>query len=243
MRRFILSILCMSILPAASSLGGARHFTYVYEATTSAPGSVESENWITWQTHRPNDRDFNQVDFRHELEFGITQRFQAAVYIADWSYESEAKFRYQASALELIYNFTNPVIDPVGLSIYQEIKAGDHTFESESKVIAQKNLGRWIIAYNATLEAKWESGDQEGELGQAAGVSYEVNPHWSVGGEILHEVAFPEWADAGQSVVWLGPNVSVRVGNWWATMSALSQATQVDDEPDFQLRTIFGYAF
>jgi hypothetical protein len=249
MRRVILSILFLSILPTVCSFAGARRFTFVYEATTSAPGSIELENWVTWQTHTPNDSSFDQVDFRHELEFGITPRFQAAVYLADWFYQRDrnhSEVGYKASALELIYNFSNPVTDPLGFSIYEEIKAGDRLFELESKVIAQKNVGRWILAYNATLEASWEGDDlneHNGEFAQSAGVSYEISPRWSVGGEILHEVAFPEWSGTARSVVWLGPNASLRVGTWWATVTALAQATQVGDEPDFQLRTIFGYSF
>ena len=50
------------------------------------------------------------------------------------------------SALELIYNFTNPVADPIGLSVYQEFQGGYHRFESESKLLLQKNFGRFVAA-------------------------------------------------------------------------------------------------
>jgi hypothetical protein len=249
MRKRTLSILLLSILLAATSFAGARRFTFVYEAPTTAPGKIELENWVTWQTHTPGDRSFDKVDFRHELEFGVTPRLQAAVYIADWFYEDgrdHSEVGYKASALELIYNFSNPVTDPLGFSIYEEIKAGDHLFELESKIIAQKNFGRWILAYNATLEASWENVDlreRSGEFAQSAGASYEISPRWSVGGEILHEVAFPDWSNAGDNVAWIGPNASLRVGSWWATMTALSQVTDVADEPNFELRTIVGYSF
>ncbi|PZR73807.1 MAG: hypothetical protein DLM73_09745 [Chthoniobacterales bacterium] len=63
-----------------------RRFTYVYEASTAERGEVEIENWVTWKTHPSNNRRFDEVDFRHEIEFGITDRFQASVYLADWSY-------------------------------------------------------------------------------------------------------------------------------------------------------------
>src|SRR5437870_8357753 len=82
------SALFVSLLCACSCLAGVRHFTYVYEAITSPPGSFDLENWITWRTHAPNDRDFDQIDLRHELEFGITDNLQAAVYVADWNYQN-----------------------------------------------------------------------------------------------------------------------------------------------------------
>jgi len=95
---------------------GARRFTYVYEATTAAPGSYESENWITWGTTPREERRFNAVDFRNEIEFGVTEHFQIGLYVADWGYRedpgaNEHGFRYQTSALEAIYNLTNPTTD------------------------------------------------------------------------------------------------------------------------------------
>jgi hypothetical protein len=236
-------------LSVVSSSAGVRHFTYLYEAPTSAPGSVEMENWVTWKRTTDPER-VDQIDFRHEFEFGITEKFQASIYVADWFYASDPQhsgFSYSDSALELIYNLTNPVIDPIGLSIYQEIKGGDRLFELESKLIAQKNFGPWIFAYNATLEALWEGddlGEREGELQQALGASYEISPRVSVGVELLHEFVFPDWRDRERiRNVFVGPNVSYRRSNWFVTVTALAQATDTADEADFQLRTISGYSF
>lgn len=246
MRKFALSILLLSILPGLSAFGGVRHFTFLYEAPTSAPGSIDLENWVTWR-RTTNPERFDQVDFRHELEFGITDKFQASVYVADWFYAHDLPHSgstYSDSAVELIYNLTNPVVDPVGLSIYEEIKAGDRIFELESKLIAQKNFGPLILAYNATLEAVWEGkglGARSGELQQAIGASYEISPPVSVGLELLHEFVFPDWHDKEKiRNVFVGPNVSYRRGNWFVTVAVLAQATDTPDEADFQVRTIFG---
>lgn len=73
-----LLILLISALPAPSSFAGARHFTFLYEAPTSLPGSVEMENWVTWgRTTNPERAD--QINFRHEFEIGITDRLQASI--------------------------------------------------------------------------------------------------------------------------------------------------------------------
>jgi hypothetical protein len=248
MGRFALSILSLLILPAMCAFAGVRHFTFLYEAPTSAPGSVEMENYVTWK--RGSDPRFDQVDIRHEFEFGITDRLQLSVYVADWNYQSNPDrngFVFSDAALEAIYNLSNPVIDPVGLSIYQELRVGDRLVEWESKAIAQKNYGRWIFAYNATLEAVWEGADldeREGEFSQALGASYEISPRLSVGLEFLHEFVFPDWRDADKiRNVFVGPNVSYRRNQWFVTATALAQATDTSDEPDFQLRTIFGVGF
>jgi hypothetical protein len=228
--------------------GGVRHFTFLYEANTSAAGSLELENWVTWQRASGSER-FDQVDFRHELEYGVTDAFQVSIYLADWFYETDCDhsgFAYSDTALELIYNFTNPVVDPLGFSVYSEVKAGDRLIELESKLIAQKNLGPLILAYNATLESAWQGNDlsqREGEFSQALGASYEISPRVSVGLELLHEFVFPEWRDREKiRNFFIGPNVSYRRRDWFVTLTALAQATDTENEPDFQLRTIFGIA-
>jgi hypothetical protein len=236
-------------LPTMGAFAGVRHFTYLYEAPTSPAGSVEMENWMTWaRVNNPERSD--DLALRHEIEIGITDRFQASVYLVDWSYHSDpvsSGFKYSDTGIELIYNLTNPIVDPVGLSLYQEYKGGDRLFEWESKLIAQKNYGRWIFAYNATLEAVWEGKDleeREGEFSQALGASYEIRPELSVGLEFLHEFVFPDWRDAENSRnVFVGPNVSYRRNQWFVTVTALAQATDAPDEADFRLRTIFGIGF
>ena len=245
------SALILSFLIALPALAGSRRFTYVYEVTTSPPGDVEIENWVTWKTHKPDDHGFDRVDFRHELEFGITERFQAAIYLADWNYHhgvsaGEPGFTRDGSALELIYNFTNPVADPIGFAVYQEFQGGYRRFESESKLLAQKNFGKFVVAYNATLEAEWEGerlAEREGEFQQSLGLSYEINPRFLFGAEFVHEIAFPDWSESEPGNFFAGPNVSIRHRAYWATLTALAQITRAGDEPDFQVRTIFGFSF
>jgi hypothetical protein len=248
-RKFTLLILFLWILPTTAALAGARHFTFLYEAPTSASGSIESENWITWQ-RLTNPAQSDEIGFRHEIEIGVTDHFQASIYFVDWSYARDRKqssFNYSGSAIELIYNLTNPVIDPVGLSVYQEINGGRQHLELESKLIAQKNFGPLILDYNLTVEAEWEEQglqEHQGELQQALGASYELSPRISVGLEFLHEFVFPDWRDEGKiRNVFVGPNVAFRHGNWFVTVTALAQATNTPDEADFTVRTIFGFGF
>jgi hypothetical protein len=245
-KKILLPCVFILALSPSISFSGVRHFTFLYEAPTSAPGSLELENWVTWKRITGPDHS-DEVDFRHELEYGVTDKFQVSVYLADWFYQSDREysgFAYSDSAIELIYNLTNPVVDPLGLSIYGEIKAGDRLVELESKLIAQRNFGPLILAYNATLEAVWEGKEleeREGEFAQAVGASYEISPRISAGIELLHEFVFPEWHDKEKiRNLFVGPNVSYRRGNWFVTVTALAQATNTDDEPDLQVRTIFG---
>jgi hypothetical protein len=237
-----LGVLYMTLLPSVC-FAGARHFTYVYEAPTSPAGSVEIENWATTAF----DKGFTDAQFRHEIEIGITDHFQASVYLANWDYTRSSDnrgARYQSSSLELIYNLTNPVLHPVGVSLYQEISAGRRNFESETKLIAQKNFGPLILAYNLVFEAEWEEEglrEHNGEIQQALGASYEISPRVSVGAELLHEILLPGWkSSAAENNFFVGPNASYRGDGWFATVTALAQTTRTAGEPDYQLRLIFG---
>jgi hypothetical protein len=123
---------------------------------------------------------------------------------------------------------------------------GEDLLKLESKILLEKQFGRFVVAYNAGIEGEWEGEDLEertGEFQQTLGASYEIKPQFLVGGELLHEIGFPEWEEADESVVYAGPNVSVRFGSWWATTTLMAQLTDVASEPNVQLRTIVGYSF
>ena len=229
-----------------------RHFTFTYEITTTAKGELELENWVTWQIHRGRNGEFNsnEFDFRHEFEYGITDRLQASLYFADWHinehFDGPDHVQYDDAALELIYRLSNPITDLLGSAAYGEIRGGPDLLELESKVLLQKNFGKWIGAYNATLEARWTGEhlqQQEGEFSQTAAVSYEINPRFTVGAEALHEIDMPNWNKAEKSILWAGPNASVRFSHWYVTVTALARLSDNSGEPDLQTRLITGYEF
>ncbi len=234
------------------SAGSERRFTYVYEATTMPQGEWEYEQWVTWKTAKENNRGFDRFDFRHEVEYGVTDRFQLGFYLSDWRYEEDSAGgsrggEWRGVAVEGIFNLTSPVTDPVGLALYGELKVGHQLLEVEGKFIAQKNFGPVVVAYNFILEAEWEGShfaDDNGTLQQTAGISYQFSPHFLAGLELLHEVRIPDWAGArGKGVFYLGPNVSYRAKKWWATLTPLFQVSDVEDQADFQMRLIFGFSF
>ena len=244
-----LPLLGMAISDQATHAGG-RRFTFVYEATTMPAGDVEYEQWITWKTDKSSDPDFDRIDFRHELEFGVTDDFQVALYLSDWRYQDGDSVsdgaQWRDVAVELIYNLLDPVIDPIGFALYGELKLGDELVELEGKLIAQKEFGKWVLAWNGTIEAEWEGPDlaeDKGKFEQTFGASYQLSPRLLTGFELLHEVEYDDWSDWGDHALYLGPNLSYHTGQWWTTITPLLQVTDVDSEPDFQLRLIFGFDF
>ncbi len=242
---------CLASTLALTSLteAGSRRFTYSYETTTMAKGAMELESWVTWKTQKSSTPGFERFDFRNEFEYGFSDRLQLAFYFADWRYEESdadsGKSTFQGFALEAIYNLTDPNTTPFGSALYGEVSGNDDFIALEAKLLLQKNVGSWMFVYNIGGEVEWEDGYQndEGELMQSAGASYQFNPSWSAGAEFLQEIAVPDVDSIGDTGVYLGPNVSWRKDRFALAVTGLWQVTSLADEPDFQLRTIISFDF
>jgi len=236
-------------LMATSANASSRRFCYSRETATMPAGAMELETWVTWKTNRATDPADEQFDIRHEFEYGLTDRLQLSFYFAEWQIkDSSAGVRdteFKGVAAEVIYNLSDPNTAPFGSAVYGEVKGGEDFIELEGKFLFQKNRGAWGFVYNVGGEVEWEDGEQDpqAELKQSAGALYQLLPSWSVGAEILHEIAMPDANSFGDSGVYLGPNVSWRSREIAVTVAGLWQATSLADEPDFQLRTIFSIDF
>ena len=231
-------------------LAGERHFANVYETTTAPKGGIELENWVTWETRRGNGDNTNLWKFRHEIEYGITDRLQLGVYLANWTLSHDATHqnstRYESASAELIYRMTDPTTAPLGSALYLEVEGGHDIFALEGKLLLQKNIGPWVIAWNGVLEAEWEGhglNERVCNLEQTFGVSYEISSKFSAGAELVHEVSFDDWSKSGPNLLFVGPNVSWRFKRGYVTAATLFQCTSVADEPDIQTRVIFGINF
>ncbi len=228
-----------------------RKFTYSYETTTMPAGHFEYEQWVTWKTHKQDDKEFDRLDIRHEIEFGITDRFQLAVYVSDWRYEdgksvSDNGADWRNVAVEAIYSLSDPTADAFGSAVYGEVKWGDELFVLETKILLQKNVGTWVFAYNGTIEAEWEGkdlNDDKGEFANTLGASCQLSPALSLGLELLHEVEYDNWSDWGDNVLYAGPVLSKASDGWWFAVTPLYQLTDHSGEPDFQTRLIVGIDF
>jgi hypothetical protein len=244
------AVITTSFFLPPSSQAGQRHYAYSYETLTAAKGSIELEQWVTWR-HRdvPGGDDRDRWEFRHEVEFGLTDRLQLDLYLADWQYDDDDEgheFRYQASGAEVIYNLTNPNTDFLGSALYAELLIGDELIKAEAKLLLEKRFGKLGFVYNAILEAEWEGEDYDeetGEFEQTFGVSYDISKSFSVGLEALHAVEIPEWEDTAPAEFYIGPNVSYRHGRFFATLAWLWQTTHLEGEPDFRPRLICGFEF
>lgn len=222
-----------------------RRFAFSYETTTQPKGVLEYEQWFTWQHFSDGDK----YKFRHEFEYGLTDRLQLGIYLFDWEHELEdsvGSTKWEGSGFELIYNLSDPTKDFIGSALYGEFLMSDEELKLEAKLLLQKNFGPFALVYNAILEAEWEDGYAKdvGVLGSTVGLSYQVTPSFLIGVEATQEVELDGWSDAGDNQVFVGPNLSLRTkGGFWLTVAGLFQATNSGDAAESQLRVLAGFHF
>lgn len=235
----------LALVPGAARASELR-FVYNYEATTAPKGLLELEQWFTFKDYDDRQR----YEFRTEVEYGVTDRFQLGLYLSDWRYTDNAtgkdKAEWRTAGVEGIYSLTDPSKDAIGSALYGEVLLGPEKFALEGKLLLQKNLGRLALVYNFVLEAEWEGeslrnlDERMGVIKNTLGASWQVSPSFMIGAEALHEVEWEEWEEAGDPVFYAGPNLSFRQGKGFATAAGLFQLGDVAGEADTQVRLIVG---
>jgi hypothetical protein len=260
MNRLVLTVVTIAALLVPSlAWADPRPFTFVSDAYSVGKGGWEIEQWVTYKGHTNEDSGFAHFDFRTEFEFGLADNFDLAIYMPQWSYEdsdSRSGTHFDGGAIEGVFYFTNPVKDFVGLALYGEINISDDELEFENKLIVQKDIGKWVFAYNLVLETelehvfdKDEETEVEGVIENTFGVSYALSRGWLLGAELIVSSEFEDWDDYITTTVYAGPNVSYqgghfgKSGTWWVTVTPTFQLTDEEDDPDFQVRAIFGISF
>lgn len=158
-------------------------FAYVYTTDLLPAGAKEVEQWMTWR-HQKIAGAYNQIEGRTEVEYGLSDRLQLALY-ANYAWTDayhngpsgattppeqfadknpDPNSDYRSSRLigvsgEAIYRLLSPYTDGVGLAVYVEPTIGPSFKELETKVILQKNFldDRLITAFNFTYAPEWRN--------------------------------------------------------------------------------------
>lgn len=241
-----LCVAAFAVLVPSLASASERHFAFSYETQTMPKGTWEFEPMATLKHYT----DKEVFDFRFEVEYGVTDSFQLAAYLSNFRYTNldhgKSESEWQHVGLEAIYSLSDPNTDWIGSALYGEVLIGPEKFSLESKLLLQKNFGPVALVYNAVIEAEWEGPDYNERVGvweNTFGLCYNFSPSFSVGVEATHELEFADWSDAGDHVVFVGPNLSWRGKLFYATAAGLFQATNVDGEPEAQVRLLVGFDF
>lgn len=252
----LLSCCILAIAHAAldtSAVADTRRFTYLRDVNVHTPGSIEYEHWTTVKWDKPGAKGYWRLDFREELEFGITDNFQLAVYVADWrvKHDSNAagtELQYRDTALELKWNLSDPTTDALGVGLYAETKFGPEKLAVEGKLLLQKNLDKLQLLYNLTVESEWEEEhyvEAKGKVKNQFGASWQLSERFFAGAELLVNTTLPSWRSSDATTnVYLGPALSYHGDGWFiaATLEFLMNRDSSNSER-YQFRTIVGFDF
>ena len=180
MKKELVFLLCTSCftLPAHA---GETMFSRAYTTDTVPEGHFEIEQLARFRDQRSMGT-YNALDLRSELEYGLSNKLQAALYVNSGYIHAKGapddddpngatgfdrtKWFLQGISAEFIYRVMSPYTDPFGLAFYIEPEyqftdlhnglAYNHTFGIEYRAIFQKNFldDRLIFVYNLVLETE-----------------------------------------------------------------------------------------
>lgn len=252
MRIAVTVVLSIWLCAVSVSAQAARHFTFTYEATVADPGEIEYAQWVTWKHRSDEDPGLDRFEFRHEFELGLSERWQLALYVPDWSYQRsdtgpDDHAEFEDVAAETIYQLSDPRTQSFGVALYGEVRLGDEIAAVEPKLIVQKNIGDWILAWNLSGEAEWEGeryDEDNGVVEQSLGISRRLGQsEWWAGVEAVHEIEYADWREWEKPAVYAGPTLAYHGHEWWLGFTPTAQLSDNDEEADVQARLILGVEF
>ena len=106
------------LLTTTFGIASSRSTPWLYDTRTMTAGEVEYEQWATWKTNKKSDSNYDEIRFRHEIEWGMTDELQLAIYFADWRHKETAtrsRTYFHNVALEAIYQVQAPTPDQLGM--------------------------------------------------------------------------------------------------------------------------------
>jgi hypothetical protein len=202
---------------AAPARADRRAYTTTYEAVTAPKGELDVEMWSSYAADGelldgPASRGFRNM---LELEYGITDRWDAALYNMFDVTSDSANTGYAGLKVETRYRLLPPgswVLDPIIYFEFQYLLKGDAKEKFETKLILARDQGPWNFAFNIAGEAEHlVAGGWVPELEFAGGVSRELaGPAFKLGVESFGKAEKDPGADV-HVFAWAGPALS------WAT--------------------------
>ena len=235
-------------------------FGFTYTTDLLPKDKLEVEQWSTTRFTKATG-SFWQQENRTEFEYGVSDRFQLSLY---GDYFSTAAFhngpfgattpgepfssdvpgpdahytstQYISTDLEGIYRLRSPYTHFLGIGVYQELRGGRDFFESESRLLLQKNFrdDRLVLGFNFTYAPELRNLPPdssclclaETDMNADLGVSYRFRRNWSVGLEFLNEREFYSytfWRNEINDAYYIGPTIHYAGKHFFVTATFIGQ--------------------
>jgi hypothetical protein len=267
----------LSILAAAAALAAApparanpHPLPFSYPYSTLPEGALEAEQYVDLVPVRvarelPDGTTEGVVSLRSELqtelEYGITDRLEAALYFAFRQGGSATTpfLRFHALKQRLHYRFAEAGEWPVDVGVYLEIAEGSDEIEIEEKLLLARRFGALDVVANLWVEQEWYFQIRETKYiyNPTFGLAYEVSPRLSLGAEYWARGRFDSGDEAGadgeatdsptSTAHYAGPTVLLQAKKIWIAVGAYARLDRLatraaigDPYGKLWIRTIVG---
>jgi hypothetical protein len=229
MRIKVSLIATAALLCASPARADRRTLIRAYEYMTQPQGNLELEIWNDVEAPRSGFTDATIVH-RLELEYGITDHWDAALYHV---FESApgAGTRFDSWRLESRYRFAEKGVWPIDTMVYLEVeRPADfaESFEGEAKLILEKSFGNFAVVGNLVYEQQLFSAGDFHAFEIDLGARYEVSPALRLGAEVW--TTRDTTHGATEKRYFAGPSVSVATSRFWLQLGA-GFGLEIDDAP------------
>jgi hypothetical protein len=171
-----------------------RSLPFTYPVHSLPAGVSEIEQYVDLiPTRVPREKDDGTLDgvisnrfvLQTEFEYGITDRLEAAFYLAfrQSAVAGGGSLEFQGTKQRLRYRFLNQGEAPVGVAGYFEVATFHDEIEVEEKLILGQRFGRFEVMANLWLEQERYFQTDETKLiyNPTVGATYEVSPRLTFG--------------------------------------------------------------
>ena len=215
----------LAVLLLAAGAGAAeRDFPYTWTSRTTAEGAREVEGWLTARIGRVTD-DQAWTEVHAALSAGLLTglELQSAldVTVASTAFTSSSEPRVAAQL-----RWAPLTADGVlGLGAAFRTSLGVDVLELELRLLADKQLGRLLLAVNAAASRRlfWSGRTgPETHLEETAALRYALGAVASFGLELRLQSAFLG-SDYQGTGIYVGPTFTFRAPGFWVSLGALAQ--------------------
>ncbi len=220
------------------SFADKRSYVWTYEYMTMPKGMWEVEYYATTEVPNINRSNINTLKQWLELEYGITDNWDVAVYQM-WKFKNkkfENDSEYEGFKIRTRYKFGQKgqfIVDPlVYLEYIRDTTNWHNPNVGEAKLILTKDIGKLNISYNQILKGNLES-EGLAEWEYALGASYPLNDYLRFGLESKGNYTKDKFA--------AGPTLAFAGKKFWASLGVAFGLNERTD--DFVDRLIVGVPF
>jgi hypothetical protein len=258
----------VALATTGTARANPRPLPFTYQSESLPQGSGEIEQFVDFVPTKVlngssgSPQSFLATQFQTEVEYGLTDRLELAIYFtfvpaysADLYRSTPTMIEGNGSKQRVRYRLADPEAWPVDVALYGEIAENEREIELEAKIILQRRIGALRLITNLWAEREFYfDGGREWVLNPTLGATYEVSPKISLGAEGWMHVEYRDGESTrvfGQGPhVYVGPAVMLNLGKVWWTTGAYLRTTNWprDVEPGdtfgrFWVRTVVGIGF